>query len=94
MAVNIHRLVKVAHLCSSTTQVPQRLGVIRLHCHSAPDQLQCAFELAGLMGNHPQIMQCLGVVRLPGEDLPIDPLRSLQPARLVMPQGKVQRLLN
>jgi hypothetical protein len=50
--------------------------------------------LADLVGNHAEKMNRVGLIRLGLQNLPIDPLGSLQPAGLMVPDRNRQRLGN
>ena len=56
--------------------------------------LDGSLVLADLVGNHAEKMDGVGVIRLGGENLPIDLLGSLQPAALMVLDGSRQSFGN
>jgi hypothetical protein len=58
------------------------------------DALDCNLVIAHLVGDDTQQVPGSGVLRLDGENLPVELLRGRQSAGLVMPDGTGKRFLN
>ena len=72
-------------------QIVVRFGVIGANRDGPADQFGAFSVIAHLRVQHAREVQRLGVLRLGGEKLTVDPSRLYQPARLVMAQRLAQR---
>ena len=90
---------EAGHRFAQAAQGHQGIAQIEMVGNGSPIQANCptnAFDgnrvFARLVGNHSEEMDGVGMVRLGGEDLPVDLLGRLQPASLVVLDRKGQGL--
>ncbi len=91
-AVAGHRMVQLAQALVGQAEVGVIRGLAGIAEHGPLDGVDGRLVVAPLERNHADQMQGLGVVGLGLEDLPVDLLRLLKPAGLVMAYRGLQCL--
>ena len=87
------RLFKLPDLCQRIPKIAPINRIRRTNPRRSSDQFRTRLRLARLHGQYPQRMQCLRMIGLSRQDLPVNCLSLRQAARLVMQPGGFELLL-
>ena len=87
-------MVESAAVVKGNAQVAAGLGIIGFDRDRLSDQLDCNVVPPCLMRDDPQKMQCLGMIRLRGQNPPIELLRLREAPGLMVLEGSLKGLFD
>ncbi len=88
------RRIEVAHFRQDVGEIAVRLGGVWVKSNGPAYQIHRDVIASRLMRDHSQKMDCIGMRRLLGEDLPVEPLGLLQLPGLMVPHRQFEGLLD
>ena len=94
LAIGHDGLVRLPVASQGHAEIAVGLGIIGSESDGPADQFHGNLPVSNLMGEKPQIMQGIGMVRLLGQDLPIKRLGLLQAVGCVVLKCHIEGLLD
>jgi hypothetical protein len=87
-------LIELSSVSQRIAEIAVGFGVVGVEGNGPTNQIHCNVIPSQLMGDQSQVVHGNGMLRLPGQDLPVEPLGLLQPPRLVVLQGQIDSVLD